>query len=174
MQNLLYDLENREKLYDLWKKVIDNKDEQIIKEYVIKVLAWGYPTWRIGSYSKSINPLLNSEFEKIVKIIKDNNSWDILKNLHGNIKWLWISTISKLLYFIDNNYPILDLKIISALNNNLFINWINIKYNEIESYNKYIEILHSTISKYKNENKIISIGQLEMFLFIFGNILRYD
>jgi hypothetical protein len=93
-----------------------------------------------------------------------------LKKLVKDIDWLELSSLTKILYFLDINInnlrpAILDLRIIGVLNSNIFYTSndnIIFEYRNIDHYLEYLTLL--------NKEKI-DVWKIEMFLFIFWKSL---
>ena len=140
----------------------------------------GYPT---GGRGNNIKTLLKPQNKKqIVAILNTYKHQDVLKTeelrkvLQGKNKilGLGLSTMSKFLYFLkididakDNRSVILDQRIIDVVNDKVFDDFDLPKitsYNALKLYSKYLKRMKDIA-----EEVDCSVGQLEMFLFIFGN-----
>jgi len=162
---------------------LPKEQREVTEEFVIKVLMWGYPT---GGRGNNIKTLLKPQNKKqIVAILNTYKHQDVLKTeelrkvLQGKNKilGLGLSTMSKFLYFLkididakDNRSVILDQRIIDVVNDKVFDDFDLPKitsYNALKLYSKYLKRMKDIA-----EEVDCSVGQLEMFLFIFGNNLK--
>lgn len=166
---------NRKMLFSLGKKAIESEKLEDYEKFIFYVLAWGYSSWRIWTYKNSRKILSNENILKISKCFKDNfkkEGIDIktFKEIINELSWLGLSSITKIIYFLDINIDdlkpaILDLQIIEVLNSNIFYktsNNIVFKYWNINHYFKYLELL--------NKEKI-ETWKIELFLFMFWRSL---
>jgi hypothetical protein len=114
---------------------------------------------------KNNSNLKSEDFENLLKWIRSKG-----------IKGLGLSTLSKLLYFVEiriEDYPclILDSRLIDVFSKNHFVEFeslANITYNNAERhYLKYLKIMNEV------SNSIDTKGEnLEQFLFMFGGNLK--
>jgi len=151
-------------------------ENKVTEEFVIKVLMWGYPT---GGRGNNIKELLKRQNRKdIVTLLNKYKEKPFIKTEELKdgleIKGLGLSTMSKFLYFLkididakDNRSVILDQRIIDVVNDKVFDDFDLPKitsYNAPKLYPKYLKRMKDIA-----EEVDCSVGQLEMFLFIFGN-----
>ena len=166
------------------------KDQKKTKEFIVKVLMWGYPTGGRGNNMKNL--LQEKSYKALVDFIDDNeirNSNNQVENIKNKIKelkknggkGLGISTISKLLYFLKVKIVgklsvILDQRIIDVLNKAEFKDFEELKDIKMtSSISKYIDNYYQFLEKIASVNKDLAIkdvGKIEMFLFIFGGNLK--
>ena len=166
------------------------KDQKKTKEFIVKVLMWGYPTGGRGNNMKNL--LQEKSYKALVDFIDDNeirNSNNQVENIKNKIKelkknggkGLGISTISKLLYFLKVKIAgklsvILDQRIIDVLNKAEFKDFEELKDIKMtSSISKYIDNYYQFLEKIASVNKDLAIkdvGKIEMFLFIFGGNLK--
>ena len=161
---------------------LSKEQREVTEEFVIKVLMWGYPT---GGRGNNIKTLLKPQnIKQIVAILNTYKHKDVLKteelrkDLQGKNKilGLGLSTMSKFLYFLEikidnehNRSVILDQIIIDVVNSELFTDFKDLK--KITSYNAptlYVKYLKK-MKEIADDLEDCEVGQLEMFLFIFGN-----
>lgn len=150
-----------------------------IKEFIIKVLMWGYPTMGRG---RNIENLLKEEsFRKLIDCLNlyQEEQNITIKKLRGDIKdieGLGISTMTKFIYFLNievenQNALILDLQVINAINLGRFEDLSTLKgisyENALKSkYLEYLKVLSELSTKMNCKP-----DQIEMFLFMFGKNL---
>jgi|TARA_B110000914_G_scaffold109361_1_gene95800 hypothetical protein len=153
-------------------------ENKVTEEFVIKVLMWGYPT---GGRGNNIKELLKRQNRKdIVTLLNKYKEKPFIKTEELKdgleIKGLGLSTMSKFLYFLEikidnehNRSVILDQIIIDVVNSELFTDFKDLK--KITSYNAptlYVKYLKK-MKEIADDLEDCEVGQLEMFLFIFGN-----
>ena len=159
---------------------LSKEQREVTEEFVIKVLMWGYPT---GGRGNNIKTLLKPQnIKQIVAILNTYKHKDVLKteelrkDLQGKNKilGLGLSTMSKFLYFLKINIDvkgnpsvILDQRIIDVVNDKVFDDFDLPKITSYKAPKLYSEYLKRM--KDIAEDLGCTVGQLEMFLFIFGN-----
>ena len=151
-----------------------------LREFVIKVLMWGYPTKGRG---RNIENFLNKEnfdgfiskFQEVEK--KENITMSDINELLI-YKGLKLSSLSKILYFkriIIENFPamILDQKVINAISSGKFCDsefeqFKGLKYeNSVNYYVKYLKFLNELAQQIGTE-----ADRIELFLFEYGSNLK--
>lgn len=152
----------------------------IDREKILKIIYWGYPRGMRGNHL--INILNNVDL-----IVEELNRLHINNNLIANdyitfhqwtngINGLGSSTYTKFLYFCNIYFNsihsmILDERIITNFNNNIYFEFANlapITRNQFPNfYIEYLETLQR-LSLTMNTNE----ENIEQFLFIFGNNLK--
>ena len=156
---------NREKLFE---------DAESIEEFIFKVLLWGYPTRGRGNNIKILLEKENLEELKIIleKYKNNNVSTEELVGDVSKIKGLWISTMSKFLYFLNAKIDgfkalILDDQILNVINRKriLELNQLSSLKREqaLKKYSKYLEKMSELSKELECEP-----DQIEIFLFSFG------
>lgn len=144
------------------------------KEFIFKVLLWGYPTKGIGN---NIDTILQEEnFEKLKNILekyKNNNvSSEKLEKDIAEINGLGISTISKFLYFLNAKIDgfkalILDDQIMNIINDKRLKELNDLskitRNNVVKKYPKYLEKMETLSKELQCEP-----DQIELFLYTFG------
>lgn len=154
---------------------LGESSEVVSKEFIIKVLMWGYPTAGRGRNIQNALAKIDDISEYLTSSKKNNiNEEDLF---HGTkLSGIGLSTLSKFLYFLKikmKEYPtvILDLRLITMLRKAGFDELANLK--EI-TYSKGPKMYYAYLKEISSISKKIgcSVGQLEMFLFIFGSNLK--
>lgn len=144
------------------------------KEFIFKVLLWGYPTKGRGN---NIDKILQEEnFEKLKSILEkyknSNVSSEQLEKDILEINGLGISTMSKFLYFLNAKIDglkalILDDQIMSTINNKRLKELNDLskitRNNAVKKYSQYLEKI-TKLSKELN----CEPDQIEIFLYTFG------
>jgi hypothetical protein len=149
-----------------------------MKEFIFKTLMWGYPTKGRGTNIETM--LENENLNILIDILEGYRNTDIsietLKNDIKAISKLGLSTMSKFTQFLNttinsNTAVILDMQIIGAINTGRFEELnplVGISYdNAINKYEQYIDIIEDLSSSMNIESQ-----KIEMFLFMFGNVLN--
>lgn len=156
----------------------DVRNEQNLEDQVLKTLLWGYST---GGRGNNIENLLEpSNFILLLKkleVIKISGSVNIqqITELENEIKFLGLSTISKLLYFMNimvEGYPanIFDSRIVNILNAESFNELKHLSgittSNAIAKYPQYLKTLVELAQTFET-----SPARIEFFLYMFGQNL---
>jgi hypothetical protein len=149
-----------------------------LKDFVFKVLMWGYPTKGRGNNIE--NMLTENVLSDLKETLKGYRQKEIsIQQLHSDterIKGLGLSTMSKFTHFLNTTINghravILDIQIIESIRNSDFEELKplqNITYEKgLKFYPDYIELIDSLSKQLE-----CSHDQLEMFLFTFGRNLR--
>ena len=152
-----------------------------IREKIIKIIYWGYPTGMQGHINFS-NILQNiTVIEDSMVSIKNNphpseNDFNDLSNIFSEVPGLGLSTYSKFLYFLDINFNgykslILDRRLIEVFRRGVFDDYLdfrNINYNNaVNNYFNYIKVTNQIANRIGTNAE-----NIEQFLFIFGNNLK--
>ena len=156
---------NREKLFE---------DAKSTEEFIFKVLLWGYPTKGRGNNIKILLEKENLEELKIIleKYKNNNVSTEELVEDVSKIKGLWISTMSKFLYFLNAKIDgfkalILDNQILNLINRKRIseLNQLSSLKREkaLKKYSEYLEKMSELSKELECEP-----DQIEIFLFSFG------
>ncbi|WOC52615.1 hypothetical protein BPO_1968 [Bergeyella porcorum] len=156
---------NREKLFE----TVESR-----KEFIFKVLLWGYPTKGRGN---NIDKILEADnldkLRVIVDKYKNNNiSTEELEKDISEINGLGISTMSKFLYFLNAKIDgfkalILDDQIMSVINEKRIIELNDLskflRSNAVKKYSQYLEKMERLSKEMECEP-----DQIEIFLYSFG------
>ena len=157
-----------------------------IRLFILLVIYWGYPSGMRNKYFDEILENIKT-LEKIIEEIRETpNIENFLKYYTDRIKGfggLGLSTFSKFLYFLKSKIEgekavILDLRIIDVLRNSIFKDKIfeKLRYeNAPKNYPFYLKNMREKASQLNNisiATEKITSEKIEMFLFIFGNILQ--
>ena len=156
---------NREKLFE---------DAESIEEFIFKVLLWGYPTKGRGNNIKILLEKENLEELKIIleKYKNNNVSTEELVEDVSKIKGLWISTMSKFLYFLNAKIDgfkalILDNQILNVINRKRILELDQLstltREKAVKEYSRYLEKMSELSKELECEP-----DQIEIFLFSFG------
>ena len=159
---------NREKLFE---------DAESIEEFIFKVLLWGYPTRGRGNNIKILLEKENLEELKIIleKYKNNNVSTEELVGDVSKIKGLWISTMSKFLYFLNAKIDgfkalILDNQILNVINRKRILELDQLstltREKAVKEYSRYLEKMSELSKELECEP-----DQIEIFLFSFGKNL---
>jgi thermostable 8-oxoguanine DNA glycosylase len=155
---------------------LGESSEEVSKEFIIKVLMWGYPTGGRGKNIQNALAKIDDISQYLTSSKKNNINEEDLINGIKLIRGIGLSTLSKFLYFLKiemKEYPtiILDLRLITMLRKAGFDELTNLK--EI-TYSKGPKMYYAYLKEMSSISKEIgcSVGQLEMFLFIFGSNLK--
>jgi len=154
---------------------LGESSEEVSKEFIIKVLMWGYPTGGRGKNIQNALAHIDDISQYLTNSKKNNiNEEDLINGT--KLSGIGLSTLSKFLYFLKiemKEYPtvILDLRLITMLRKAGFDELTNLK--EI-TYSKGPKMYCTYLKEISSLSKKIgcSVGQLEMFLFIFGSNLK--
>ncbi|MEI6677380.1 MAG: hypothetical protein WCL21_02165 [Mariniphaga sp.] len=154
--------------------------DQPIEILLIKILMWGYPTRGRGRNIENVLKEPNfSEIKILLTNLKDKGDITI-----GDIKevlkigGLGLSTLTKFLYFMRltvESYRalILDQRVISAINSNIFCDkgiekFKKLRYeNAVDNYIEYLSFSHEIADQLH-----LKPDQVEMFLFEYGQNLK--
>lgn len=156
---------NREKLFE---------DAKSTEEFIFKVLLWGYPTKGRGNNIKILLEKENLEELKIIleKYKNNNVSTEELVGDVSKIKGLWISTMSKFLYFLNAKIDgfkalILDNQILNVINRKRILELDQLstltREKAVKEYSRYLEKMSELSKELECEP-----DQIEIFLFSFG------
>ena len=156
---------NREKLFE---------DAKSTEEFIFKVLLWGYPTRGRGNNIKILLEKENLEELKIIleKYKNNNVSTEELVGDVSKIKGLWISTMSKFLYFLNAKIDgfkalILDNQILNVINRKRILELDQLstltREKAVKEYSRYLEKMSELSKELECEP-----DQIEIFLFSFG------
>jgi hypothetical protein len=150
-----------------------------IYKAIFATILWGYPK----GYTRGFNmATLFPKFLRQVDFLYNTLSIqtitsDNLKYIDGNCDGIGLSTLSKLLYFFNiklgsNRCLIMDARVIDVLNKGTFTElgtpWGISEYSRVRHYPKYLEVCTQLSKKHGYEP-----DQLELFLFMFGNNLKW-
>jgi len=156
---------------------LGESSEEVSKEFIIKVLMWGYPTAGRGKNIQNALAKIEEISHYLTTSKKNNiNEEDLINGI--KLSGIGLSTLSKFLFFLKikmKEYPtvILDLRLINMLRAATFDELTNLK--EI-TYSKAPKMYYFYVKTISSISKKIgcSVGQLEMFLFIFGSNLKEE
>ena len=152
--------------------------EKDIRYKTIKTLMWGYPT---GGRGNNLNTAFDkNNFEYIVRTLKSYNKQttliEIKEDLNDKKIGLGISSISKLLYFLDLELEgyrcqILDDIIIEVIKSEKFEELLHLQnlnrsnaFNQYTSYNRTLSDISSNLD--------CTPDQVELFIYMFGRNLK--
>lgn len=153
-----------------------------LRELILKTIYWGYTAGMRGNHFVEILTKITS-IEEALNILKNKNEltdqdFIAFSEAMENIPGIGLSTYSKLLYFFNIKFDgnpclILDQRLIDVFNSNFYEEYMPLgkikDYKREEAYLPYLSLTNK-ISKNletKGEN-------LEQFLFIFGNNLKFE
>jgi len=152
----------------------------IDKEKILKIIYWGYPRGMRGNHLINILNNIDQIVEEINRLYHitnlNANDYILFHQWSAGIAGLGSSTYTKLLYFCNISFNsihsmILDERIITNFNNNVFFEFTNlspITRNQFHNfYIEYLETLHD-LALVMNTNE----ENIEQFLFIFGTNLK--
>lgn len=148
------------------------------RELILKTIYWGYIRGMRGNHFPNIIEKISSLESALVKLKQNENlsAIDFKDFIENKISGIGLSTLSKLLYFLDIKFNghtalILDQRLIVTFQNKHykeFYDLSKIKYENAQKYYlDYLEITNNLAIEMKTKGE-----NIEQFLFMFSNNLK--
>jgi len=163
----------RNDLYTLGQNIQNNNNyDNLVYEFIIKVLMWGYPTrsrlsrWIVNNNNYILN---------ICECIVESENYNEFVCAFNEVNSLGQSTYTKFLHFLqienDDHFKcqILDNNIRAILNSGVFDEFNDYNLNNRIYYNTYIRAMNEISTHLQ-----VNVEKIEMFLFslrVYGNQL---
>lgn len=146
-------------------------------QFIFATIIWGYPAGMRGDHFHTMFKGIDKVTENLMSCCEKNiENWQEHYKSVGSIEGLGLSTYTKFLYFLKINIEslpalILDQRLIKVFRKGIFREFKDLKTIRYDNapafYPKYLEVMHSVAKNYH-----VNAGNLEMFLFEFGDNLK--